>query len=260
MSKTTQAKKAAKAKEAQNAVEVPSNVEGQKAPESSPETQKIETAQESPTTEVTESETRAEKAPKVRGKKYQQAKAKVDIDKYYPLPEAVKLVKETSIAKFDAKVEAHLVTLTEPGNLGEISFPHLETAAKRIAVVDDKILAELKAGEINFDILVATPATMPKVLPFARILGPKGLMPNPKNGTLTDNPDEAIKKLSVAKTQVRTEKKAPVTHLVVGKVSQPEKELEDNVTELIKVIGPLKIKKLVLTSTMGPGIKVAIER
>ena len=83
-------------------------------------------------------------------------------------------------------------------------------------------------------------------------------MPNPKTGTLTDNPEAAVKKLSVAKTVIKTEKKAPVVHIVVGKISQKEAELEANVAELIKVIKPVKIRKLALCATMGPSVKVEI--
>lgn len=199
------------------------------------------------------------KKSRIRGKKYQKVRKLVDANQLYSLKEAVKLVKETSISKFDGKVEAH-VTVLDIGNVGEITFPHLDLGAKKIVVLNDTILAELKDGKINFDIIVATPATMPKLLPFAKLLGPKGLMPNPKTGTLTDKPEEAVKKLSVAKTVIKTEKKAPVIHLVVGKVSQPESELEANVAELIKVIKAQKIKKLALCSTMGPSVKILIEK
>jgi large subunit ribosomal protein L1 len=144
------------------------------------------------------------------------------------------------------------------GNIGEINFPHLESSSKKVVILNDTILAEIKEGQVNFDILIATPSTMPKLLPFARILGPKGLMPNPKNGTLTDKPEESVKKLSAAKTVVRTEKKAPIIHIIVGKVSQDAKELEANVAELIKVIKANKIKKLALCATMGPCVKVEI--
>jgi len=85
-------------------------------------------------------------------------------------------------------------------------------------------------------------------------------MPNPKNGTLTDKPEEAIKKLAVAKSIIKTESKAPVVHIVVGKISQPEKEIEENITELIKVIKAPKIKKMTLCATMGPSVKVLIEK
>jgi large subunit ribosomal protein L1 len=202
---------------------------------------------------------KAVKTVRVRGKKYLAARKKVDPNKTYPLSDAIKLVKETSISSFDGKVEAH-VTVLDIGNVGEIVFPHLDTISKKIVIVNDAILTEIKEGKINFDILIATPITMPKLLPFARTLGPKGLMPNPKSGTLTDKPEEAVKKLSVAKTMIKTEKKAPVVHLVVGKVSQTAKELEANIAELIKVIKPIKIKKLALCATMGPSVKVAIEK
>jgi len=248
MSKTSQENKAKKAK--QESVEVLSEVETQKAVTE-------ETATESETSETTENH--KVKTAKVRGKKYQAAKKLIDVTKYYPLSEAVQLVKKTSISKFEGKVEAH-VTVADIGNIGEITFPHLETASKKVVILNDTILAEIKDGQINFDILIATPTTMPKLLPLARVLGPKGLMPNPKNGTLTDKPEESVKKLSAAKTVVRTEKKAPIVHILVGKVSQPEAELEANVTELIKVIKANKIKKLALCATMGPCVKVEVTK
>ena len=249
MSKTSQENKAKKAKES---VEVQSQELEQKAVTE-------ETVVEETSTETEETaENHKVKTAKVRGKKYQTAKKKVDVNKYYSLKEAISLVKETSFSKFDGKIEAHITTY-DIGNVGEIVFPHLETASKKIVVLNDTILAEIKNGQVNFDILIATPATMPKLLPFARVLGPKGLMPNPKNGTLTDDPETSVKRLSVAKTIVKTEKKAPIVHIVVGKVSQDEKELAANVEELIKVVKSNKIKKLALCATMGPCVKVEVK-
>lgn len=255
MSKTSQANKLKKLSEVQSTSggktneEVLSTVEERKA--------ETEVSSESVQETAVEETPSAIKKTRVRGKKYTAAKKKVDVNKFYELGQAVKLVKETSFSKFEGKVEAH-VTVLETGNLGDITFPHFETGAKKIVVVNDAVLAEIKEGKINFDILIATPVTMPKLLPFARLLGPKGLMPNPKSGTLTDKPEEAVKKLSVAKTPVKTEKKAPVVHIIVGKVSQPETELVTNVNELIKVIKAPKIKKLVLCATMGPSVKVEV--
>lgn len=253
MSKTSQENKAKKAQIAQEETEVKKTAKSRKA-----ETEVEEVASE---TEVAEnSETVKEETVKVtrkRGKKYLDAKKKVDSTKFYPLSEAVELVKKVSLSKFEGKIEAHL-TVLDVGNVGEISFPHLDLGSKKIVVLNDTILAEIKEGKVDFDILVATPVTMPKLLPFARILGPKGLMPNPKNGTLTDKPEEAVKKLSVAKTVVKTEKKAPVVHIVVGKTSQPETEIVANVEELIKVVKANKIKKLVLCPTIGPSVKVEV--
>jgi large subunit ribosomal protein L1 len=241
MSKTTQENKAKKAKVA---VEVLSETEGQKAPEI--------TTEESAVVEET-----IKKASRVRGKKYVAARKKYDINKLYSLTEAIELVKSTSLSKFDGKIEAHILGM-DIGNIGEISFPHLELGSKKIVILNDEILAEIKDGKINFDILIATPITMPKLLPFAKLLGPKGLMPNPKNGTLTDKPEESQKRLSVAKTMIKSEKKAPVIHQVVGKVSQKTEEIVANINELIKVVKFVKIKKLVLCATMGPGIKCEI--
>jgi len=247
MSKTTQENKAKKAK--QNKVEeIVKTDDTQKAEE-------IETTEEVVSTE----EATTKKAAKKRSKKYLAAKAKVDVNKYYPLEEAIKLVKDTSLSKFEGKVEAH-VTIFDIGNVGEINFPHLETSSKKVVILNDTILAEIKDGKINFDILIATPATMPKLLPLAKTLGPKGLMPNPKNGTLTDKPEESLKRLSVAKTVLKTEKKAPVLHVIVGKLSQKDDEIVANIRELVKTIKANKIKKMALCATMGPSVKVIIEK
>jgi len=247
MSKTTQENKAKKAKEKTKVEEIVKTDDTQKAVE---EVETSETPQEVAATV---------KVAKKRSKKYSAAKAKVDVNKYYSLAEAVKLVKDTSLSKFEGKVEAH-VTISDIGNIGEINFPHFETSSKKVVILNDTILAEIKDGKIDFDILIATPATMPKLLPLARTLGPKGLMPNPKDGTLTDKPEESLKRLSVAKTILKTEKKAPVLHTIVGKISQKDEEIIDNIKELIKVIKANKIKKLVLCATIGPSVKIIIEK
>jgi len=247
MSKTTQENKAKKAKQSK-VEEIVKTDDTQKAEE-------IETTEEVVSTE----EATTKKAAKKRSKKYLAAKAKVDVNKYYPLEEAIKLVKDTSLSKFEGKVEAH-VTIFDIGNVGEINFPHLETSSKKVVILNDTILAEIKDGKINFDILIATPATMPKLLPLAKTLGPKGLMPNPKNGTLTDKPEESLKRLSVAKTVLKTEKKAPVLHVIVGKLSQKDDEIVANIRELVKTIKANKIKKMALCATMGPSVKVIIEK
>ena len=247
MSKTTQENKAKKALE-KTKVEVLSNVEEQKAVTDT-EVDKTPVEEVAETTKV--------KTAKHRSKKYQAAKKKIDVTKYYELDEAINLVKETSLSKFEGKIEAHITTF-DIGNVGEISFPFMETTSKKIVILNEAVLAELKEGNINFDILVATPVTMPKLLPLAKLLGPKGLMPNPKMGTLTDKPEEAIKKLSAAKTIVKTEKKAPVIHIIVGKTSQKNEEVAANINELIKVIKANKIKKFALCATIGPCVKIKV--
>jgi large subunit ribosomal protein L1 len=251
MSKTTSDLEVKKVKETKTAVEeVAKKIAPRKA-------KTVKKAVKVPAEEI--KEVKEVKVTKTKhGKKYLEARKKYDINKLYPLKEAIALVKSTSISKFDGKVEAHLL-LFESSIPSEINFPHLEAASKKVTIFNDAVLAEIKDGKTNFDVLIATPVTMPKLLPFARVLGPRGLMPNPKNGTLTDNPEAALKKLSVAKTTLKCEKSAPVLHQMVGKVSQPENELIANVEELIRIIKAPKIKKLVLAATMGPGIKVEVK-
>ncbi len=197
------------------------------------------------------------KAPpkaKVRGKKYQDARKKVDRNKIYPLSEAIKLAQETSFSKFNGSIEVHLV-IKEAGLKGEVQFPHSTGKQTKIATVNDALLKKIAKGKIDFDVLLATPATMPKLTKYAKILGPKGLMPNPKTGTITDNPKELAKQMA-NKTQFKTEAKAPLIHQVIGKVDFKPRELEANFKALTEAIGINKIKKAVITSTMGPGIKI----
>jgi len=208
--------------------------------------------------ETKTTDAKIKKTIKTRSKAYKTAKAKTDINQAYPLKKAIDLVKKTSLSKFDGKVEAHVNTLLKPGKVGDITFPHLKTKTKKVVIATEAIVKKIQDGKIDFDVLIATPTFMPKLLPLARFLGPKGLMPNPKNGTLTDKPKQAVDKFSTAATVVKTEKKAPIIHLVVGQVSQPIKEIQVNVEELIKLINPLKVKKLILCATMGPAVKVKV--
>ncbi len=197
---------------------------------------------------------------KIRSGSYKKARSNIDKNKLYDLEEAVKLVQSNSLSKFDGKIDAHITISQDPGSVGEISFPHLKTASKKIVVASPELIKQIQEGVIDFDILVATPAFMPKLLPLARVLGPKGLMPNPKNGTLAANTDEAVKKLQSGNTIVKTEKKAPLIHITVGRVSQKTEEVVANIEELIKVIKANKIKKFFLAPTMGPSVKVKIEK
>lgn len=193
---------------------------------------------------------------KIRSKKYQEIIKFVDKNKFYSPQETIKLAKKTSRTFFDGNLEVHLTTSTI-GELGELVLPHFrKTKEKKIAIVDSALLEKIKKGDLDFDILISTPQFMSKLVPFARLLGPKGLMPNPKNGTLTDKPKEALKKFQSGGTKIKTEKKAPVVHLILGKISQNEKELLENLQALVKTIQPENIKKIVLNATMGPGIKL----
>lgn len=199
--------------------------------------------------------TKRVRPPKSRSKTYVAARRHVDRTKNYPLKKAVELVKSTSYSKFDGTVTADVIVKDENLRL-EMAFPHQTGKQVKVAVADDALLEKVGKGEIDFDILLATPQMMPKIAKVARVLGPKGLMPNPKNKTVTDNPEKRKKELEAGKQEVKTERKAPLMHVRVGKTGQPEKELKENVEALIKAVGAKKMVKLTLAATMSPGIKV----
>lgn len=203
-----------------------------------------------------EEKKKAKKIPRIRGKKYNEVKAKVDRNKSYAAKEAIKLVKETSYSKFDGSVELHLV-VKKTGLSVQVSLPYSAGKEKKVEIATDETVEKLKAGKIDFDILVATNDMMPKLVPFARILGPKGLMPNPKNGTLVPDIKKA-KEVGGNAVTIKTEKEAPLIHTVIGKVSQIEEELEKNLATIIKAISEKQIEKAYLKATMGPSVRLKI--
>jgi large subunit ribosomal protein L1 len=202
-------------------------------------------------------ETKKVKEPKVRGKKYQEVKAKIEPGRIYEIPEAIKLVKETSYSKFDGTVELHLV-VKKVGTQVNVSFPYSAGKQKKIEIANEETIKKLQTGKIDFDVLLATAEIMPKLVPFARILGPKGLMPNPKNGTLIKSEKEASK-FSGNTLTLKTEKEAPLIHTVVGKTNQDDKELIENTEAILKFLGGSKqILKAYMKATMGPSVRIKI--
>jgi len=225
-----------------------------------------------------------------RGRRYQVAKEKIKGGKLYPLSEAVKIVKESSYANFDASVEAHInlgleANKTEHQIRTLVALPHgtgrkvkvlvfaegkeakaaSETGADRIG--DEEIIEEIaKSGKATFDAVVATPEFMPKLAKIARILGPQGLMPSPKSGTVTDKPAEVVAELKKGRAELRTEKQ-PIIHTVIGKVSFPEKKLIENLKAVVEELNRVKpggvkgeyIRSIYLKSTMGPSVKGALD-
>jgi large subunit ribosomal protein L1 len=191
-----------------------------------------------------------------RGKQYKAVKAKVDVSRVYNMADALVLVKETSYAKFDASVEFHAVVRRENLNV-QVALPHSTGKTKKVVLVTPEIIAELEAGKVTFDVILATPETMPKLVKFAKLLGPRGMMPNPKNGTLVKDAS-AIDKFSTDTISVKTEKKAPVVHVALGKVSMDTQKLSDNLSAVVAAINPKIIMKAYLTSSMGPSVKLQI--
>lgn len=191
---------------------------------------------------------------KIRSQRYTKARSLIDRTKVYPLLTALELVKKANLTKFDPTIEVHINTL-EKGIKGNVVLPHGLGKELRVAVVTDKLLEEIAKGKINFDVLISHPNFMPKLAKLAKILGPKGLMPNPKNGTISDNPEEATKKFS-GTLQFKTEGDFPIIHSIIGKASFAEKKLEENFQALINAIGVVKIKSVYLKATMSPSVKV----
>ncbi len=199
---------------------------------------------------------KTEKKAKVRSKKYIEAQTKVNKTKLYPLTEAIKLVKETSYSSFDGTVELHVV-VKKAGISASATLPHSTGKEKKVEVAKESTIKKLEKGKVDFDILLSTVDMMPKLVPFAKILGPKGLMPNPKNGTLIKDAKEA-KKFSANKINLKTEKKAPLIHTPVGKVSSNQKDLSENIEAVLKGIGKRQVVKAYLAPTMGPSVKIQI--
>ena len=220
-----------------------------------------------------------------RVKKYREA---VDSNKIYSLNEAVKLIKEHATAKFDESVDIAMNLNVDPRkadqNLrGMVQLPSGSGKTVRVAVfakdanaeiakkagadiVGGDDLAELvQKGEINFDMCIATPDMMPTVGKIGKILGPKGLMPNPKLGTVTTNVEQAVKAAKSGQVEYRTEKTG-IIHTMVGKASFTVEQLEANIIALADTVIKAKpstvkgtyVKKVSLSSTMGPSFTVVI--
>jgi large subunit ribosomal protein L1 len=219
-----------------------------------------------------------------RGKKYKGVAEKIE-KKIYSLEEALTLLKENKIAKFDESIEAHVKTNIDPKKgdqqlRGSVVFPHGTGKAKRIAVITntkakeakeakadvvggEELIDDIKKGKIDFDILVATPEMMPKLAQVAKILGPKGIMPNPKTDTVTDKIKEAVEMLKKGKVSFKNDNTGNV-HQVIGKASFSEAQLKENFEALIDALEKSKqeavkgklISKVVICSTMGPGLQV----
>lgn len=233
------------------------------------DTIKIVTPVTDPDMETTTDDASAEvetpvEAPKVvkvkrgRSKKYMKTRAQVDKTKLYDPFSAIELIKKLSYSKFSGSLEAHGVIRTV-GASAEVTFPHSTGKVVRVAIVDDEVLAQIEQGVIEFDILVSSPQYMGKLAKFARLLGPRGLMPNPRNHTVTDDPEKRKKELESGKVTVKGEKKAPLIHLTIGKLSQDTKELVENLQTLMNSFKG-ELLKLSISGSMSPGLKVSLEQ
>lgn len=232
--------------------------------------------------------------PKIRsrverkGKNYRKIAEKIQKDKTYSLEGAIKLAIETNPAKFDSTVEIHVrlgvnpkhadqnirSTIALPNGTGKsvrvaalVTNDNVKTATEAGANIagEEAIFSQLDKGAIDFDVLVAEPQFMPKLGKYARLLGPKGLMPNPKSGTVSTNPAQAVKESKGGKVEYRVDKQS-IVHLGIGKVSFGDSKLMENAQAFftnLEANKPSTIKGVFILSTyvsttMGPGIKVNI--
>lgn len=210
-----------------------------------------------------------EKTKKARGKKAQAKEARTSSKRStsneslvaknttYPIASGIEILKKFKASKFDETVELH-INVQDKGITGQVSLPHGTGKTLRIKIADEALLAEVEKGKIDFDVLIAAPSMMPKLGKVAKILGPRGLMPNPKAGTITDKPDALIEKLSKGQINYKTEAQAPLIHLSVGKLSFDGKKLEENISTVINSIGATRIQSITLKSTMSPAIRIQI--
>lgn len=176
--------------------------------------------------------------------------------KTYPLSEAVNLLSKFNQNKKTGTVELHINTL-DTGLKGEAPLPHPTGKKQVIEIFSDKTVVKINSGKLDFDILLASPKDMPTLAKYAKVLGPKGLMPNPKNGTLSETPQKRLDQLSKGATiSYKTEPKFPIIHLNLGPIDQKPNRLQENIETIIKTIGQTKIKSVFLTSTQAPGIKL----
>jgi large subunit ribosomal protein L1 len=241
-----------------------------------------------------EAEAHAKKGPKPtvrprierRGKGYQAVAKNIEDDKVYSLAEALELATKTSPVKFDASVEVHVrlgvdprqadqnirTTVSLPNGTGKtvrvaVFAPEAEHAAAKKAgadvIGDEEFLKQLDKEDVNFDILIATPQYMPKLGKYARLLGPRGLMPNPKSGTVATDVAKAVTEAKAGKVEYRVDKQA-IVHLSIGKVSFGADKLAENAKAFFDSLQSQKptslkggyVKSTCISTTMGPGIKV----
>ena len=221
---------------------------------------------------------------KVRGKKYQAALKLIDSEKVYSLEEAVALVKSTSTVKFDATIDVSFRLNVDPRQAdqqvrGTLVLPHGNGKTKKVLAITNNTEAATAAGAdivggkeivekiksqnwFDFDVIVATPDMMGEIGKIARILGPKGLMPNPKAGTVSPDIAKAVKEIKAGKVEYRVDKQANM-HISVARVSFEDAKIVENITALTEALikaRPAAVKgaffrNAVIHTTMGPGIK-----
>lgn len=222
-----------------------------------------------------------------RSKKYTAVKDTLKGIQYSTLEEAISVVKKASYSKFTGSLEI-IINYSIPSKFkndvirGSIVFPHQFGESKKIAVLtnteeqkkakaadivgEEDLIKDIESGKINFDILITTPDMMPKIAKLGKVLGPRGLMPNPKNETVTTDVEKVIKSYKSGKVDYRINDQGAIK-MTVGKLDQENSDLKNNLIELIKItdnetkkFGPNRYKSVYICPTMGPSIKIDIAK
>jgi large subunit ribosomal protein L1 len=225
-----------------------------------------------------------------KGRKYQEAAAKVDRDKLYSRAEAVDLIKETAYTKFDPTVEAHFRLGVDPRHADQqvrdvVVLPHGLGKTVRILVfaegedaqiaqeagadiiADDEVIQKIQNGWVDFDVAIAVPAMMGKVGRLGRVLGPRGLMPNPRAGTVAPASDlpRLIEEARAGRVEFRVDRTANI-HVPIGKASFSHEQLRENLQHMLDAIKRARpastkgayVRRITLANTMGPGIRLDV--
>lgn len=223
-----------------------------------------------------------------RGRKYLEAAAKVDRDKLYTRDEAIKLIKETAYTNFDPSVEVHMRLGVDPRHADQqvrdvVNLPHglgktvrvlvfAEGEDARLAqeagadiIADDEVIKRIQDGWTEFDVAIAVPAMMGKVGRLGRVLGPRGLMPNPRAGTVAPGADlpRLIEESKAGRVEFRVDRTANI-HAPIGKASFTEEQLRENLQTLLNAVKRARpaaakgtyVRRIVMANTMGPGIRL----
>ncbi|NUU99510.1 50S ribosomal protein L1 [Marinitoga sp. 1154] len=222
------------------------------------------------------------------GKRYLEAKKTIDREKFYTLDEALEILPKIATAKFDESIELHMVLGIDPRKndqqvRGNISLPHGTGKKVRILVFakgdkvkealdagadyagSEEFIQKIQGGWTDFDIAIATPDMMREIGRLGKILGPRGLMPSPKSGTVTNDVADAVKEFKAGKIEVRNDKTGNL-HIAVGKKSFDAVKLRENIVEALQQIEKMRpsgakgkfIRKVSLAPTMGPGLKLNV--
>ncbi|AEX86102.1 50S ribosomal protein L1 [Marinitoga sp. 1135] len=222
------------------------------------------------------------------GKRYLEARKLIDREKFYSLDEALELLPKIATAKFDESVELHIILGIDPRKSdqqvrGNISLPHGTGKNVRVLVFakgekvkealdagadyagSDELIQKINEGWTDFDVAIATPDMMREIGRLGKVLGPRGLMPSPKGGTVTNDVADAVKEFKAGKIEVRNDKTGNL-HVAVGKKSFEPAKLKENIVEALQQIEKMRpsaakgkfIRKVSLAPTMGPGMKINV--